>query len=100
VDLTLADGSGAVVSMGSAIDAIGAVSEPDHYLLVADSALEISMLEQAREWHRRRCLLRQAMEAAGFAQHPNEWWHFSWGDQLWAWRQDRSWARYGRCRES
>jgi D-alanyl-D-alanine dipeptidase len=100
VDLTLADGSGAVVSMGSAIDAIGAVSEPDHYLLVADSALEISMLEQAREWHRRRCLLRQVMGAAGFAQHPNEWWHFSWGDQLWAWRQDQPQACYGRWRES
>jgi D-alanyl-D-alanine dipeptidase len=100
VDLTLADGSGTVVSMGSAIDAIGAVSEPDHYLEVAESALEISVKEPAREWHRRRCLLRQAMGAAGFAQHPNEWWHFSWGDQLWAWRQNQADARYGRWRES
>jgi D-alanyl-D-alanine dipeptidase len=100
VDLTLADGSGTVVSMGSAIDAIGAVSEPDHYLEVAESALEISVKGQAREWHRRRCLLRQAMGAAGFAQHPNEWWHFSWGDQLWAWRQDQPQAFYGRWRES
>ena len=100
VDLTLADGSGTVVSMGSAIDAIGAVSEPDHYLEVAESALEISVEEPAREWHRRRCLLRQAMGAAGFAQHPNEWWHFSWGDQLWAWRQNQPQARYGRWRES
>jgi D-alanyl-D-alanine dipeptidase len=86
--------------MGSAIDAIGAVSEPDHYLEVADSALELIVKEQAREWHRRRCLLRQVMGAAGFAQHPNEWWHFSWGDQLWAWRQDQPQACYGRWRES
>lgn len=100
VDLTLADGSGTVVSMGSAIDAIGAVSAPDHYLEVADSVQEISVKQQAQEWHRRRCLLRHAMGEAGFAQHPNEWWHFSWGDQLWAWRQDQPQACYGRWLES
>ena len=26
------------------------------------------------------------MTKFGFAQHPNEWWHFSYGDQLWAWK--------------
>ena len=36
------------------------------------------------------------METAGFAQHPNEWWHFSLGDQLWAWRTGGQTARYGR----
>jgi D-alanyl-D-alanine dipeptidase len=36
------------------------------------------------------------MEVAGFAQHPNEWWHFSHGDQLWAWRQQQPIAHYGR----
>jgi D-alanyl-D-alanine dipeptidase len=24
------------------------------------------------------------MTEEGFAGHPEEWWHFSWGDQLWA----------------
>jgi D-alanyl-D-alanine dipeptidase len=24
------------------------------------------------------------MAAEGFANNPNEWWHFSWGDQMWA----------------
>jgi serine beta-lactamase-like protein LACTB len=27
-----------------------------------------------QRWH--RALLRQAMEAAGFAVNPEEWWHF------------------------
>jgi D-alanyl-D-alanine dipeptidase len=36
------------------------------------------------------------MASAGFVQHPNEWWHFSWGDQLWAWRSAATAARYGR----
>ena len=81
VDLTLA-ASGAVLDMGGDIDAIGAVSEPDHYLATARSQPQ----SQAALWHRRRELLKEVMAAAGFEQHPNEWWHFSHGDQLWAWR--------------
>jgi D-alanyl-D-alanine dipeptidase len=37
------------------------------------------------------------MESQGFAQHPNEWWHFSYGDQLWAWQRSQSEAIYGRA---
>jgi zinc D-Ala-D-Ala dipeptidase len=29
--------------------------------------------------------LWQIMNDAGFIRHPAEWWHFSLGDQLWAW---------------
>ncbi|MDG2329833.1 MAG: M15 family metallopeptidase, partial [Synechococcus sp. cluster2_bin.44] len=30
----------------------------------------------------------------GFIQHPNEWWHYSYGDQLWAWRSGAECAIY------
>jgi D-alanyl-D-alanine dipeptidase len=92
VDLTLASTSGAPLAMGGAIDAIGPISHPLHY---ADAVAADPEGEAAR-WHRRRQLLAAVMEQAGFAQHPGEWWHFSWGDQLWAWRTGRSRARYGR----
>lgn len=92
VDLTIATGSGAVLDMGGAIDAIGAVSEPDHY---AQRALAAPQGPEAL-WHNRRHLLRASMASAGFCQHPNEWWHFSWGDQLWAWRGGHPQACYGR----
>ncbi|XVN55314.1 M15 family metallopeptidase [Cyanobium sp. BSA11S] len=98
VDLTLATRDGEPLDLGGEIDAIGAVSEPDHY----DPSKREQRLEGARgsgerelEWHRRRCLLREVMTGAGFAQHPNEWWHFSHGDQLWAWRQGEAVAIYG-----
>lgn len=32
-----------------------------------------------------RQLLLTAMLQAGFASNPNEWWHYSYGDQAWAW---------------
>ena len=102
VDLTLAGpkdpaGEGAPgefhqLELGAPIDAIGAVSEPDHF---AAAALA-DPSSGAATWHDRRQLLRQVMETAGFAQHPNEWWHFSLGDQLWAWRTGAQAARYGR----
>ena len=96
VDLTLASGSGEPVEMGSAIDAIGPVSEPDHFLVASQACRDPRLQERYLSWHRRRSLLRSVMEQAGFAQHPNEWWHFSWGDQLWAWSRGEQTARFGR----
>ena len=86
VDLTLSSSDGTPLAMGGEIDAIGAVSEPQHYAGREDS--------EARRWHQRRQLLAEVMGAAGFAQHPNEWWHYSFGDQLWAWRRGEAVALY------
>ena len=97
VDLTLLDAAGAVVDMGSAIDVIGAVSEPDHFRQRADQEPQSLQRQQWLRFDQRRRLLQAVMEAAGFAQHPNEWWHFSYGDQLWAWRWGEPAALYGRC---
>ena len=92
VDLTLASLSGTPLEMGGAIDAIGAISEPDHY--------SGSLDESGRLWHRRRMLLADVMGSAGFAQHPNEWWHYSHGDQLWAWRSGADMAIYAEAESS
>lgn len=92
VDLTLADDQGLPLNLGSPIDAIGAVSEPDHFADAAASNLE----GEAALWHGRRQLLLQVMVSAGFRRHPNEWWHFSHGDQLWAWLSGADVACYGR----
>ena len=93
VDLTLADAQGLELAMGGAIDAIGPISEPLHYAALAEQRPD----SQEALCHRHRLALAQAMQAAGFAQHPNEWWHFSWGDQLWAWRTGAAHACYGRA---
>jgi D-alanyl-D-alanine dipeptidase len=93
VDLTLADAQGQELAMGGAIDAIGPISEPLHYAAMAQQQPD----SQEAFWHGRRLALTEAMQAAGFAQHPNEWWHFSWGDQLWAWRTGAVQACYGRA---
>ena len=93
VDLTLVDATGLPLAMGGAIDAIGPVSEPDHFAAAAAA----DPASEAAQWHRRRNWLNAVMAGAGFARHPNEWWHFSHGDQLWAWSRGETKAHYGRA---
>ncbi len=97
VDVTIIDGQGDLLNMGSGIDALGKVSLP-HYFLDTDSAQEVA-------YHANRELLQRVMLKAGFRRLPHEWWHFSYGDQLWAllqWLDDpgkRIKAIYGRIED-
>lgn len=77
IDCTLIDDAGLDAEMGSPIDLNSDLSNPDFFAGRAD--------ELSREVHENRVLLFEAMRSAGFARHPAEWWHFSYGDQLWAW---------------
>tara|TARA_B100000700_G_scaffold198694_1_gene218567 strand:- start:798 stop:1553 length:756 start_codon:yes stop_codon:yes gene_type:complete len=91
IDLTLADMRGNPLDLGGEIDFIGAQSRPNFYekdsLKMPDSKQQV--------FHNRRYLLFSVMEQAGFVQHPNEWWHFSYGDQLWSWFSNQGNAIYG-----
>ena len=77
IDITLIDAEGQVVDMGSPIDEISPRSHPDYFAHCDD--------RHSPTFHQHRQLLRKVMVSAGFCQHPHEWWHFSWGDQMWAW---------------
>ena len=88
VDLTIIDCSGDLIDMGCEIDNIGGKAVPDFY--------KNSSSKDGVIWNDRRNLLKNVMCNSGFSQHPNEWWHFSYGDQLWAWQNDYKEAIYGR----
>jgi len=77
IDVTFANATGLPVDMGSPVDEVSPRSYPDHFANCTDAA--------AKQYHQCRILLRRVMTEAGFTQHPNEWWHFSFGDQMWAW---------------
>ncbi|MBD2460177.1 M15 family metallopeptidase [Oscillatoria sp. FACHB-1407] len=106
VDVTLVDEHNSPIDMGSPIDEMSLRSYPDYFSPTFEppTAGEISADLPGRPnvtFHQNRQILRDAMTSAGFLQHPNEWWHFSWGDQMWMWltqqhHPDRQWvARYG-----
>jgi D-alanyl-D-alanine dipeptidase len=47
------------------------------------------------EENKNRRILSDAMQKAGFANYPAEWWHFSYGDRLWAAYSGRKLCAYG-----
>lgn len=99
IDVTLVNAIGEVVNMGSPIDELSQRSHPNYFRAILDtwpldtpaslitsntSPAQLTR-EAACEADQHRQLLQAVMAAAGFQRHPSEWWHFSWGDQLWAW---------------
>jgi len=88
LDVCLSDKNGNLVEMGSKVDQMDETANPDFYAKIKN--------EEAVIWNSRRNLLREIMTKFGFAQHPNEWWHFSYGDQLWAWKNKKENAIYGK----
>jgi zinc D-Ala-D-Ala dipeptidase len=78
VDVTLVNGNKEIIDMGSPIDEMSDRSLPDYY--------DDNNHPQAAEYHSNRKLLCDVMEKAGFHRNPREWWHFSFGDQMWAWQ--------------
>lgn len=86
--------------MGGEIDELSPRSQPDYYRqLTPQNSTEAQAFTQ---YQQRRDFLNTLMETAGFLRHPGEWWHFSKGDQFWAWQQnqrrspERYVAHYGR----
>ena len=88
LDVCLSDKEGNLVDMGSKVDQMDETSNPDFY--------ENKIYDEAIIWNSRRNLLKEVMKKFGFAQHPYEWWHFSYGDQLWAWKNKKANAFYGK----
>ena len=88
LDITLANKYGKIIDMGSEIDQMDEKSKPDFYKNIEN--------EEANIWNDRRDLLKEIMVKFEFVQHPNEWWHFSYGDQLWAWKNKKPHALYGK----
>jgi D-alanyl-D-alanine dipeptidase len=85
VDLTLVDTSGEELDMGTPFDHFGPESYSDFF--------EKNDLNKAMRDNRR--LLRNAMAAQGFRVDVEEWWHYDYGNQLWAVSTGESTAFYG-----
>jgi zinc D-Ala-D-Ala dipeptidase len=83
VDLMVADGEGRLLDHHSPYD----MYDPDGFAFDAEG-----LSERAR---RTRQMLREALESAGLTNYPSEYWHWSFGDQGWAYRGGHPHALYG-----
>ena len=88
IDITFVDENGVFLDMGCDIDQMDDTAIPDYY--------QNRTNQKEKSCHIRRKILRETLYKFGFVQHPNEWWHFSYGDQLWAWKNNEKNAIYGK----
>lgn len=88
IDLTIVNENGEEIPMGSKFDEFNEKSFSDHYKNSEESL--------DKNFQKNRLLLKEIMESADFVNYPDEWWHFSYGDQLWAYLKKEPYAVYGR----
>ncbi|WP_433066704.1 M15 family metallopeptidase [Dactylosporangium sp. CS-033363] len=86
VDLTLTDGAGAELDLGTAIDATPEESDGRCYF----AAEHISGEARAN-----RQLLARVLGREGLVNYHTEWWHWSYGDRYWALTTGSGAALYG-----
>jgi D-alanyl-D-alanine dipeptidase len=91
IDLTLRWKDGEALWMGSLFDDVTQLANRDRFENLAKENFSFSD-EEARA---NRRLLHWLMAEEDFAGHPDEWWHFSWGDQMWAALTGAGHAHYG-----
>lgn len=87
VDLTIVDVEGEEIDMGTKFDEFIDKAHTNFF--------DGSQIEKEMEIHQNRMLLKDVMEEAGFVNYSEEWWHFSFGDQAWAYAKDKPHAIYG-----
>ena len=85
VDVSLCDKNGRELDMGTAYS-------EDIETTRTDNAPN----EKARK---NRELLLDSMRKQGFVNYPNEWWHFCYGDRMWAAYLNKSHCFYGMLKE-
>jgi len=77
VDITLAYSDGTLLDMGTPYPS--EAMSADWYKKLQMLSSEISEEQKAN-----RKILRDAMETENFVWYPGEWWHYCYGDRMWA----------------
>lgn len=89
VDVTLLDSNGLMLDMGTLFDE----ATPWSHTAAFE---ELGCLgTRERQIISNRRLLYKVMTEAGFTNLPSEWWHYDFGNQLWAWYSGQAQACYG-----
>lgn len=76
------------LNMDAHFDALSDKSFTDYYEMLG------MLNNSAKEAQKNRRLLYWLMINEGFVNNPTEWWHFSYGDQMWAKLLDKEKAMY------
>jgi zinc D-Ala-D-Ala dipeptidase len=86
VDVTIIDDKGERLDMGTTLTDFGVKVHTENDLIT-------------NEHRKNRNMLYNAMIQAGFVNYPLEWWHYSYGDRMWAAYSGRKECFYGKIEE-
>jgi D-alanyl-D-alanine dipeptidase len=89
VDVTLSDADGQLLDMHTQFDE----AIPESYTVFLEGLEKLELKERRARDNRR--LLYWAMLEQGFTNLTSEWWHYDFGDQLWAYYSGNKRAFYG-----
>lgn len=93
LDITIMDNAGNLLEMGAGFDELSPQTATRFYEERLEQGYPLSRSEQQALSNRR--MLFHALHAVGFTNYHGEWWHFDFGNQLWAVQKGTT-ARYGR----
>lgn len=96
VDVTVANDKGQMLEMGTKFDDTSIKSYTRYYEKLADNEFD----QETYIILKNRRLLYNVMTEVGFTNYPQEWWHYDYGNQLWAWFSNSSRAFYGKIKPS
>ena len=91
VDLTVIDANGKVLDMGTGFDETIDATHTDYYERMKGKR---KLTNEEEKVLKNRRLLYNTMLLAGFSNYPHEWWHFDYGNQLWAYMLNKKNALY------
>lgn len=94
LDVTIMDEAGNSIEMGAGFDEFSEPTPTRHFEEKIEFGQKLSATEMLALKNRR--LLFHALRSVGFTNYHREWWHFDFGNQLWA-VQENTTAIYGKA---
>ncbi|MEO5646458.1 MAG: M15 family metallopeptidase [Candidatus Paceibacterota bacterium] len=93
IDVTLAYESGELLDMGSPYPSEAYGTDIRNKFPMFPNAFLSKVITKEQEDNRK--LLRESMEKEDFVWYPGEWWHYCYGDRMWAVYSERPICFYG-----
>ncbi|MCX6752984.1 MAG: D-alanyl-D-alanine carboxypeptidase family protein [Candidatus Nomurabacteria bacterium] len=87
VDISLIYDNGILVDMGTNYISASSIEDKIKFPMLSDKITE--------EQKKNRKILRDVMETENFVWYPGEWWHYCWGDRMWAVYTNQTECYYG-----
>jgi len=93
IDVTLANENGELLDMGNPYPSEAYGTDIRNKFPMFPNTLFSKVITKAQEESRK--LLRESMEQEDFVWYPGEWWHYCYGDRMWAVYSEKPVCFYG-----